>query len=444
MPPPATPPALTATQDGFGAAAVLFVAMLLFYLISMNPFVDLTGAAALDPAADKTNLLNQLVFLALTAGIWIFGARAPLRETIARPRLLLAILLLWFLLVSALSPYPTVALKRVVLAFLTCVNAGIFLLLPRSEEQFVKLLAFSFLAMLAVAYFGVTFLPRLAIHQAAELREPINAGLWRGQFPHKNAAAATMVLASFVGLYVYGRGLRVAGAAIIVLAVVFLAHTGGKTATAALPGILIVAWAFERWRALRVPIAIGGVAAFNILAVGSSVADPIRQIVLALGVDPTFTNRSDIWRLALSAIADRPVTGYGFQMFWQTDALVYSRGAGASWAVEAYNGHNAYLDLALTTGVPGLLLAVTWLLILPLRDIAGAKDSGNDPALTRLFIRIWLYGVFTSCVESILFQSGSPMWFAMVFSVFGLRLQARAAVIDRPPSAPAATAAAYA
>jgi O-antigen ligase len=34
----------------------------------------------------------------------------------------------------------------------------------------------------------------------------------------------------------------------VVLAAAFLARTGGKSAIAALAGILAIAWAFERWR----------------------------------------------------------------------------------------------------------------------------------------------------------------------------------------------------
>src|SRR5690606_15160947 len=117
-------------------------------------------------------------------------------------------------------------------------------------------------------------------------------------------------------------------------------------------------------------------------------------LVASLGVDPTFTNRTDIWRFALTAIAERPLTGYGLQSFWQTEGLVYGGNTIETWAAAAYNGHNGYIDSLIAMGIPGLVLTVLWAVIIPIRDIGLAQRAGNDPRMTRLFIRIWLYVVF--------------------------------------------------
>jgi O-antigen ligase len=422
-------------REGSGIGALgppLFVATTLFYLITLTPFIDLSVANAGDPAADRSSTLNQIVFLGLTVSLWLTVFSSPARCLAVRPRGPLIATLLWFAIVSAMSAHPDLALKRVVLATLTIVNGGIFLLLPRSERQFAGMLAMCCLGTLALSYLGVALQPLLAIHQASEIREPMNAGLWRGHFAHKNVAAAAMVVISFAGLYLYGTGRRMAGGAITLLAVVFLTQTGGKSSSAALPAILAIAWIFERWRAIRIPMVFLGLAAFNTITIGCSISPAMRALVARLGVDPTFTNRIDIWRIGASAVADKPLTGYGFQLFWQTDEMVYSKGGAESWAFAAFNGHNAYLDAAITTGIPGLVLTLVLLVWLPLRDVARAEARDNDPALTRLFIRIWLYGVFAGCVESLYFQSGSLVWFVFIVSIFGLRLQASAREIRVP------------
>jgi O-antigen ligase len=423
-------------REGSGIGVLgppLFVATLLFYLITLTPFIDLSVANTGDPATDRSSTLNQIVFLGLTASLWLTVLSSPVRYLAVRPRGPLIATLLWFAIVSAISAHPDLALKRVVLATLTIVNAGIFLLLPRSERQFAGILSICCLGTLALAYLGVAVLPQLAIHQASEIREPMNAGLWRGHFAHKNVAAAAMVIMSFAGLYLYGTGRRIMGGVIALLAVVFLTQTGGKSSSAALPAILVVAWIFERWRAIRIPMVFLGLAAFNAVTIGCSISPAMRALVASLGVDPTFTNRIDIWRTGASAVADKPLTGYGFQLFWQTDEMVYSKGGGAAdWAHAAFNGHNAYLDAAITTGIPGLILTLVLLVWLPLRDVARAEARDNDPALTRLFTRIWLYGVFSGCVESMYFQSGSLVWFVFIVSIFGLRLQASAREIWKP------------
>lgn len=429
---------MTQTSDmrrrstGGTLSALLFSATLLFYLVTLTPFIDLSAAGTSDAATVKSNTINQIIYLSLTVALWLSVFASPARHLVARPRGLLIVLLLWFAVVSALSAQPDLALKRVFLATLTIVNGSILLLLPRSERQFAGLLALCCFAALGLAYAGVALVPQLAIHQASEVREPMNAGLWRGHFAHKNVAAAAMVIISFAGLYLFGTGRRMVGAAMVLLAVVFLTRTGGKSAALALPGILAIAWVFERWRAARVPMVVLGIATVNILTIGCAVSPAMRELVGLVGIDPSFTNRTDIWKIGAGAAMDQPLTGHGFQLFWQTDAMVHKGGAAASWAFAAFNGHNAYLDMAITTGLPGLALTLVLLVWLPLRDIARAEATPNDPALTRFFVRIWLYGILVACVESLFFQSGSLIWFMLVVAVFGLHLQANAHEIREP------------
>jgi len=414
------------------AAPLLFTATMLFYLVTLTPFIDLSAVATGDAATTKSNAINQIVYLGLTAALWFTVFRSSARHLAARPRGILMVMLIWFGIVSALSAQPDLALKRVFLAMLTIVNGSALLLLPRSERQFAGMLALCCCVALALAYLGVALLPHVAIHQASEVREPMNAGLWRGHFAHKNAAAAAMVVISFVGLYLFGSGRRLVGGLMVLLAAVFLAQTGGKSAIAALPGILAIAWAFERWRTIRAPMVVLGIAAFNVLTIGCAMSPTMRGFVAGLGVDPTFTNRIDIWKIGATAVLDRPLSGHGFQLFWQTDAMVHKGGAAAGWAYAAFNGHNAYLDMAITTGLPGLVLTLVLVVWLPLRAINRAEATANDPALTRLFVRIWLYGILAACVESLFFQSGSLIWFMLVVAIFGLHLQASAHEIREP------------
>jgi O-antigen ligase len=412
--------------SGIGAGPVLFLAIFLFFWISMTPFVDLTGENILDPSAGNSNRLNQIVSLSLFAGTLCYGLFHPLRATILQPRALLLPMFGWFLFVSLISNHPMLGIKAVVLTVMATINASIYLLMPSSEKQFAKMLAIGTLITLATAYYGVVFKPELSIHQLSELREPMNAGMWRGHFPHKNSAAAAMVLACFFGLFVMNAWSRLAGIAIVVLSVVFLLHTGGKTSSAMLPGILILAFMFERFRFLRIPIAVGGVALFNLFAVGSAVIKPLGDFISSLGIDATFTNRADIWRFAFTALSENPVTGYGIKAFWQTQELVYSGGAVETWAVAAANGHNSYLDIAIMAGIPGLLMTLVWVLFLPLRDITRLPAAIEHSDLTRLFIRVWLYVIFNAGLESLFFEGGNLLWFTFLYCLYGLRFQSSA------------------
>jgi O-antigen ligase len=57
---------------------------------------------------------------------------------------------------------------------------------------------------------------------------------------------------------------------------------------------------------------------------------------------------------------------------------------------------------------------------------------GTDPDLTRLYVRIWMFGLFSSCFESTFFGNSGPLWFTMLIAVFGLRLQAYANLVENP------------
>lgn len=421
--------------DGTGLQArirtLVFMGLFLFFWITTNPFVDLVSVEASgSDATGGSNLINQLTFLVLTLLTVYAALTHPLRSRICQPQWLVIALFSWFLISSALSHYPVDGIKRTILAILTCANAGMFLLLPRSEKQFARLMLIGTAITLGMAYFGVIFLPRLSIHQADELIEPMNAGFWRGQYSHKNLAAAVMLVAAFFGLYFRSVGYKKSGIAVIVLSVFFLIQTGGKSSTAMLPLILGLQWVFEKFRWTRWPIAVGGILAFNLLALGAAQSEGFRGLIAALGVDPTFTNRTDIWKIAFDAITQSPILGYGFQGFWQTSDITQSSAGLETWAVKAFNGHNAYVDALLTTGIPGFLLTVALVIFVPLRAVGRLGPTRNSPALSRLFMRVWLYVIYAGCLEVIFFQSGSPICFFLLVSIFGLEMQSRMNLVE--------------
>lgn len=417
----------------------LFLGVFAFYWITLTPFVDLTGAAVVDPVAGNSNALNQLVALALFGGLLLFFLIQRRGVRVFGPAWLLTLLLSWALVTSATALHPDLAIKRLILIGMIICNAGIVLVLPRTEADFARLSALVIGAVLAMSYFGIVFRPTLAIHQASEILEPMNAGLWRGIFAHKNSAAAAMVLAVFFGLFIARVRSRLVGWTMVILAAFFLSRTGGKSAALILPAILVLGWVIERFAWTRLPLILGGLIAFNVVAVGASVSEPLREFISSLGIDATFTNRSDIWRFAFEAISDRPILGHGFQSFWQTDALVYSGSTVETWAAVAYNGHNGYIDTMIDMGVPGLILTVIWLVILPIRDLGRAQKFDNSPAMTRLFTRVWLYTLVLTCLESTFYQGGGALWFCLLFSIFGLRLQGSARLVPTRAASPAQT-----
>src|SRR5947208_1642565 len=141
----------------------------------------------------------------------------------------------------------------------------------------------------------------------------------------------------------------------------------------------------------------------NFSTIGSLYFDAITSINHAVLMDPTFTGRDDIWQFAVDNINARPWLGYGFGAFWETPQAAFQTLRDGNLATQASHAHNAFLDLALTLGIPGLVLGLLWTLSLPFRDLLSCKQTRAHPALTALFVQIWLFGLYASSFESVLF-----------------------------------------
>lgn len=405
-------------------SAILFILQFLYLWISVDPYVEIAATGV----ENTSSLINQLAILLLFTGMLYYVKISPLKSLVLQPRALMVLLIVWLVLAALFSTERVDSFKQVILSVILLINASVFLLLPRSEEQFAKMVMVGLMIMLGFAYFGVLFKPLQAIHQFSTELGDEQVGNWRGHFSHKNVAAAAMLISSCYGLYLKDKGFRFAGWLILLLSVIFLAHTGGKTSTAMLPLILLIAFVFERIRWTRWPIVVGGVLLINFLTVGAALIPAVYDLLGSLGIDASFTNRADIWRFAAGAIADRPFLGHGLHGFWQTERLI-NNDTVENWSPTAFNGHNGWVDVLINLGIGGFILIVIWVVVLPLIYIGRITKRKLYSPLVRLYTRIWLFGLFTSAMESTFFETGGLFWFSFMMAIFGLRLQAMAAPV---------------
>ena len=417
-------------------AVMLFLAIFLYFWVSISPFVDLTNPMIVG-VKEGSNVLNQAISTGLFLAALIYGAcRDWLRFRYLLSGTLIA-LLIWMTIAATFSIYPDISYRRFTLALFVLVMSAVALTLPRSEKQFATLLAIGVIAVLALSYGGVALLPEYSIHNANEILEPEHAGNWRGPFGHKNAAGAAMVYIIIVGLYVTRRLNRTLGWGIILAAAIFLWQSQAKTAIGLfIPSLLLTQLALRaRSSTMQFLLLAGGLAAFNLITVGSVIFPPIYDMLSLVMNDPTFTRRSDIWSFAIGKIMERPITGYGFEAFWGTTDVYF--GASSNWANRTTDAHNGYVDFAIGNGIVGVILLVLWVVIRPLGDLHRSLMSGNDPALTEFYLRVWTYALYSGCLESFAFKNGHLGWFMLLLAVFGLRFQASTRlVVDAPKAAP--------
>jgi len=162
----------------------------------------------------------------------------------------------------------------------------------------------------------------------------------------------------------------------------------------------------------------------NMLSIGTVMSDTLAHIASLLPLDASFTGRTDIWSFALQSLQPRLATGYGYASFWGSSAI-QNLPEGKEWAAFAAHSHNGYLDTALGMGLPGLALLIAAIVVTPLRDFQSADQGGNNGPLAMVFLRIWLFGLYLSSMESFFLDRADPMWVTFLIAVFGLHYLAR-------------------
>ena len=407
------------------ARGAVFVAALLLAWISLRPFIDL-GDAQLKDAATGNETIAYLAFgcLAVLAIAFAMRDSVPGLMTLISPGFIL--FGGWIGVSVILSSDPGTSMRRAVATILVAAVTASLMLLPKSQKELAGWFGVCALGLLAVCYLGILIVPNLSTHLITDLQEQQLAGDWRGSFGHKNVAAGMMAMLLFIGIYVWRSGAWVSGSVILTLSALFLMNTRGKSSLALCILVLALSALAVRVRSfwLRALIFLTPLVLLNVFSVGTVMSDTLAQLVDRLPFDTSFTGRTDVWTFAILALQLRLYTGYGFEAFWGGSEMK-NLPEGMEWTATAAHSHNGYLDTALGIGLPGLALLILVLVIAPLRNFQAADRGGNDGPLTMLLLRLWLFGLYLSSLESFFLDRADPLWFTFLMAVFGLHYLAR-------------------
>jgi O-antigen ligase len=91
------------------------------------------------------------------------------------------------------------------------------------------------------------------------------------------------------------------------------------------------------------------------------------------------------------------------------------------WLGQVATSHNSYIDVALTIGIPGLVLTLVAFLVQPLRDFDRALPSPENKAFAQFLLLLWLFALYSGTFEAFFFNRVAPMWFVLALAVCGLR-----------------------
>jgi O-antigen ligase len=405
--------------------AATFIGTLVLAWFTLSPFANLAEQARKD-ATSGNELPTYLTFGCLG----LLAIALVLRDNMRGLKSLwsLAFLLFgsWMVLTVVLSQDPSTSTRRFALTACVVGLAAAMMLLPKSQNELMRWFGIAALILLAACFLGVLLAPNLSTHLITDTQEPQLAGDWRGVFGHKNMAAGVMAMVIFIGIYAMRSKAVVMGVSIVTLASIFLINTTGKSSMMLVIAVLILTslTTVVRSFGMRALMLLTPLVVLNALSVGTVIFPNFADLVRLLPLDTSFTGRTDIWTFAVQSLQQRLAAGYGFSAFWGTDA-VRSLPEGKEWAEYAAHSHNGYLDSALAMGLPGLMFLIGALVIAPLRNYHAAVVGGNHGPLNMALLRIWLFGLYLSSLESFFLDRSDPLWFTFLLAVFGLHYLAR-------------------
>ena len=405
---------------------VLATVILALLLVTFKPYSSFEKAGQVLEGGD---LVNQLGFGAIGL-VSIFGmlflVNAQVLKQLISPWWLLLIGLAF---VSVTVSYlPPVAFRGMLFTLMAMFGVMGVLTLPSGADGFQRVIVVVALLILFLCYIGLVLYPDLAKHTTFS-REPEHAGLWRGLYTHKNIAGPIMAVITFFGIYVMRRGSLLVGFAMCALGLLFVANTGSKTSAALVPLVIMLVTipGIFGVRRLAASIVFATITLTILATIGTELFSPLRDLRQALAPDLTYTGRTEIWKFGLQNLWDRPFFGFGFESFWLSPFVeAQELGFEATWDVRGIiHGHNGYLDIAISMGMPAFCVAVMAMIIEPVRNYARCINTRENVLMADLFMMIYAFTALNACLESFFFRRADPVWLMFVFGVFGLRLTAR-------------------
>lgn len=387
----------------FAVASVCLPIFLWIVLVGAIPFQDWTlrgEAGAGDP-------INQILYAALFLALLCASGVPSRRELLCVPVLLVAAS--GYALLSTLwSVAPLITFRRASLTamiiwmvFRYVDDLGRVRFLQIQRAALAVILVLNYLAVLLTHYgiHGEVFGESLSI-----------VGNWRGLVPHKNVAGVLCAMTVLMMVFGEGQFHKVIRIAVLVGATIFLLFTQSRTSEVALLVGLASGFFIKPYEASR-RVAFSMVMALLLLLGLLIVSSNVRFLTNLLNDPGSLTGRTAIWPLLLEYAGQHLWTGAGFGAFWQVGEASPIWTLTSGWvATYAGHGHNGYLDLLVTIGLPGAILATLGAVIVPLFRLLNSAEIGK-PA------RSLLLAVIVFCATQNLTESGL-FYVASVVEVF--------------------------
>jgi O-antigen ligase len=276
------------------------------------------------------------------------------------------------------------------------------------------------------AFITVTY---SAIAGRAAYQEGSN--LLRGAFIHKNSLGLTMSIGVLAATMLIGPlrtiSLRRLGPAVVFMGTL-LVVSGSKTALMSLiVAVIALVLASLHHSADRSMLGSGlTFIALSAAVVTYQAIGGLDKFFALLGRDETFTGRSQLWHEVGKVIMQRPITGFGYNAFWDAASPAGDIRSVIGWSPT--HAHSGVREVLLEIGVVGLLAIMASMIgfaYLGLRRIFGSEWAKGAVCLSFL-----TFVIVEDLTESVFPTSNSLT--TILFVAFYVRLQSINAGADEP------------
>ena len=392
-----------------GLAMFTFATLLVF--VVCGPFMSYKP----QPFTGEGSPLRQIGYL-LTLALALVAIRPVLRpdRLLALP-LSMTLVFAWCWLSLSWALDPDIALRRLMLT--TIFTWTMFVLIAQiNTVRAMTVLRWVMVVTLLANFVAVFAVPGVGTHQVSDAMDRTLAGAWRGILLQKNFAGAMCAFTVMAFLFDAKKIPAVARLVVITGALVFLYFSQSKTSAGILAFAIIAATLYLRYnpayRVLLIPVALVTVVAGFILAQVYWL-----ELTAPLNDKSAFTGRTQIWPPLLAYSRDHLMLGSGYGSFWNIGYGVgpifrYTKG----WVVDyATQGHNGYIDMLITIGLPGLIMTVIATLVIPLVRLLSSRTIGRGQGA--LLIAMLLFCAGHNLTESSLLDRDVIVEAFLVFTI---------------------------
>ena len=405
------------------------MATILDYIMTAFMIYVFVGGQLLEDRSDEVLAANfaaqgqgdtfrQIYYFSIFIIVGLITYRSNLLHKLKYYPLSMTLMTAWCLVSVFGAIDPAISFRRLVLSSIV-VYTTFNLFICVGVQRSLFLLRYT-LAFLMCASLVSVFLAHGAVHPPNESDKAL-VGAWKGLFFHKNIAASMAVNAIIVFVFSFIDRKNIFDALMIVVSLIFLVGTMGKTASV----LLIVSLGmglFYRFSLgftqQRLIYVVANVAIFACLALFVLI---FQDSIAAILSDPdALTGRVAIWDLVFDYVSQEPVTGAGYGSFWQIGELSpVNRLTSITWLIHTSHSHNGYLELLATTGFPGLLFGVLALVIVPFIKFMNLNSRHRN--MKAMLYSIWIFALLFNFMETQIFTRDRQIWLMLIIVISSLR-----------------------